>query len=100
MMSSKIAAVSVLLSAGLLLGATDNASLPKSSAELRFDKVTICHFANHVGDFVTFNSQESGNPVCDADGGNAITLAPSGCANGHKAFARFGKTCDDGASQP
>jgi len=68
-------------------------------------RVTICHFPGHDGDFVTFNAESNpaGNPLCDARGGNAITVSESGCEHGHQAAsdpAAGNRTCADGASQP
>ena len=62
------------------------------------EQVSICHFAGHAGDFVTFNAASPGNnPLCDIRGGNAITVGRPACKNGHQAAAipqAGSKDCD------
>jgi hypothetical protein len=43
------------------------------------NKVTICHFAGHVGDAVNF--KKGGG--CEAAGGHEIEVALQACSNGH-----------------
>jgi hypothetical protein len=102
-----------LLSAGFFTAASNPASNSRSGSPSA--KVTICHFEGHQGalsgDFVTNNSNTNpgGQPACASLGGNAITVAPSACWNGHHAVARYtvrvsGRglvllTCDEGDAQ-
>jgi len=64
------------------------------------DKVTICHFDDHVGDFVTNNAIDNpnGTPVCTNSGGNAIHIAAKACEKGHKAEERY-FACTEGDLQ-
>lgn len=110
---TKLSAVAVLLSTGVLMAANYPASTWQAGSGA--GKVTICHFSGHQGatrgDFVTNNSNTNpgGQPQCDIEGGNAITVSPSACANGHHAEARYrvyvpGRglvllTCDEGDAQ-
>jgi hypothetical protein len=101
-----------VIAAGLALILSIPALIPAPApAEVEFEgfkkhKVTICHFEGHDntsprggGDFVTHNWITLGNPVCDREGGMAIVVSAQGCKNGHDAYARYGRTCDEGANQ-
>ena len=74
---------------------------PEPALEAPGGQVTICHFAGHLGDFVTYNSEQTGNPVCVREGGNAITVGQKACEKGHRAATRWlTRTCADRDLQP
>jgi len=87
--------------AGLIVAAVVISRLEVSQAagDNGGDKVTICHFDEHAGDFVTNNWITLGNPVCENAGGNAIVVASAGCEFGHSAIVRFGRDCYQGSEQ-
>ena len=89
-----VASLSVAAAVLMLVPSRDaTAGTPASFS----NQVSICHFAGHDGDFVTFNSAGNDNVLCDDRGGNAITVGRAACKNGHRAAAipqAGNKDCD------
>jgi len=87
--------------AGLIVAAVviSRPAVSQAAGDNGGDKVTICHFDGHDGDFVTNNWITLGNPVCDNEGGNAIVVASAACEFGHSATTRYRKDCYQGSEQ-
>ena len=96
----KLAAITaVAVVVGILMGAPPGTSI--AQAATAGDQVSICHFAGHDGDFVTFNSAGNNNTACLDLGGNAIKVGVPACKRGHNAQQVFAnRSCDDGDLQP
>ena len=89
--------LSITLLAGVASQPVQQDAVPNNSL------VTICHFDDHAGDFVTFNSASNpdGNPLCALRGGVAITIPSVACQNGHNAQQLFAnRSCMNGDLQP
>jgi hypothetical protein len=83
MVLSKFAAVSVMLSVGVLTAASRSAS--NTAVVAGGDKVTICHFPGHNGDYQIIGLVTGIDGLsCAAEGGNEITIAPEAAVNGHR----------------
>ena len=96
----------VTLSASLALVATTfiapSAFSKNDNNDKGANKVTICHFQGHIGDFVTFRSMDhpGGNSACDNQGGYVLEVGANGCENGHEAYEQYrGKSCSTGSNQ-
>lgn len=88
------------IAAVALIGITIMAFQPSPEPATGGDKVTVCHFDDHNGDFVTNNwiTNANGTPECTNSGGNAIVIGAKACEKGHKAEERY-FACSEGDLQ-